>query len=87
MESKTYLTREAVASFFEVDIRTISRYIEQNNTELTENGYVVLRGQRLKSFLASLPEEFAKDINVPSKIRQLGVFDFKDYLLNIRKAK
>ena len=40
----------------------------------------MLRGQRLKSFLASLPEEFAKDINVPSKIRQLGVFDFKAFL-------
>jgi len=79
-DGKTYLTREAVASFFEVDIRTISRYIEQNKTELIENGYIVLRGQRLKSFLDSLPVDFAKDINVPSKIRQLGVFDFKAFL-------
>ncbi len=77
---KIYLTREAVASFFEVDIRTISRYIEQNNSELTENGYVVLRGQKLKSFLSVVPEDFAKDINVPSKIRQLGLFDFKAFL-------
>lgn len=79
-EGKLYLTRESVASFFDVDIRTISRYIEQFNEELTQNGYTVLRGQRLKSFLSSIPESFVKDINVPSKIRQLGVFDFKAFL-------
>ncbi len=79
-DGKYYLTREAVASFFEVDIRTISRYIEQNSDELTENGYVVLRGQKLKSFLAVIPYDFVKDINVPSKIRQLGLFDFKAFL-------
>ncbi len=79
-DGKTYLTKEAVASFFEVDIRTISRYIEQNNNELTENGYVVLRGKQLKSFLATASEYYAKDINVPSKISQLGLFDFKAFL-------
>lgn len=79
-EGKVYLTKEAVASFFEVDIRTISRYIEQYTDELTENGYVVLRGQKLKSILSVIPENFAKDINVPSKIRQLGLFDFKAFL-------
>lgn len=79
-EGKVYLTRETVADFFEVDVRTIGRYLEQNYTELTENGYVVLKGQRLKSFLAVVPKDFVKDINVPSKIRQLGVFDFKAFL-------
>ena len=48
--------------------------------KITENGYVVLHGQRLKSFLPSKSEEFAKDINVRSKTRQLGVFDFKAFL-------
>lgn len=78
-EGKIYLTREAVAAFFEVDVRTISRYIEQYNEELTENGYIILRGQKLKSFLSALPD-FAKDINVPSKIRQLALFDFRAFL-------
>lgn len=67
-ENKLYVTREDVAAFFEVDIRTISRYIEQNNEELTQNGYEVLRGQRLRSFLEAGREKFAKDIYVPSKI-------------------
>lgn len=77
---KIYLTRDEVASFFEVDIRTISRYIEQNTEELNQNGYEILKGKKLKSFLDANKEKFARDINVPSKIRQLGVFDFKAFL-------
>lgn len=34
-EGKVFVTREMTASFFDVDIRTISRYIEQNNEELS----------------------------------------------------
>ena len=53
-DDKLYVTREDVANYFDVDIRTISRYIEQNNEELTQNGYEVLKGKRLKSFFDSL---------------------------------
>lgn len=73
---KMYVTKEMVADFFDVDIRTISRYIEQNNGELTSNGYKVLRGKNLKEFI----ERFGKDINVPTKTTQLGLFDFKAFL-------
>lgn len=38
-EDKVYVTREMTANFFDVDIRTISRYIEQNGEELSKNGY------------------------------------------------
>lgn len=78
-EGKIYLTREAVAAFFEVDIATINRYIEQYNEELTENGYVVLQGQELNCFLSAI-SNFAKDINVPDHIRQLELFDFRAFL-------
>lgn len=77
---KIYFTRDTVATFFNVDIRTISRYIEQYNDELTHNGYEVLRGKKLKEFLEIAKDDFVKDINVPSKIRQLGVFDFRSFL-------
>ena len=50
-DGKLYVTREMTAEFFQVDIRTISRYIEQNNEELTRNGYVVLKGKKLKDFI------------------------------------
>jgi hypothetical protein len=79
-DGKLMLTRDMVASFFEVDIRTISRYIEQNNEELTTNGYEVLRGKKLKSFLEAMSTMSGKDINVPTKITLLGVFDFRAFL-------
>ena len=77
--NSVYVTREMTASFFQVDIRTISRYIEQNSEELTQNGYRVLRGKHLKSFLEAA-KSFGKDINVPTKTTVLGVFDFRAFL-------
>lgn len=78
-EDKIYVTKEMTADFFEVDIRTISRYLEQNNDELTINGYEILKGKRLKSFM-SVVENSGKDINVPTKTTVLGVFDFRAFL-------
>lgn len=76
---KLYFTREMTASFFEVDIRTISRYIDQYNDELVENGYEVLKGKRLKEFKETA-QTFGKDINVPTKTTVLGIFDFRSFL-------
>ena len=78
-EDKIYVTREMTADFFEVDVRTVSRYLEQNNEELTENGYEVLKGKRLKSFMEAVKNS-GKDINVPTKTTVLGVFDFRSFL-------
>lgn len=78
-EGKMFITREMTASFFDVDIRTISRYIEQNSEELSENGYEVLKGKRLKSFITAANNS-GKDINVPTKTTVLGVFDFRAFL-------
>ena len=77
--NKVYVTREMTSKFFEVDIRTISRYVEQNNEELTQNGYEVLKGKRLKEFIESAKNS-GKDINVPTKTTVLGVFDFRAFL-------
>lgn len=78
-DGKTYVTREMAANFFEVDIRTISRYLEQNGDELSANGYQVLRGKKLKDFLESAKNS-GKDICVPTKTTVLGVFDFRAFL-------
>lgn len=78
-EEKLYVTREMAADFFEVDIRTISRYLEQNADELSENGYQVLKGKRLKSFI-EVANNSGKDIYVPTKTTVLGVFDFRAFL-------
>lgn len=81
-EGKTVLLKEQVASFFEVTLRTIENYLEQHAQELSQNGYEVLRGNRLKSF-----KEVIKGLDVTetdfgniAKTPQLGIFDFRAFL-------
>lgn len=78
---KIYFTIEYVASFYEVDPRTIRRYIENNNKEFFDNGYEVLTGQKLKNFFEKM-ETSDKDIDVliKDKTRRLSVFDFRAFL-------
>src|SRR5258708_33154623 len=65
-----------VATFYEVDLKTIRRYITKLSKELEENGYEVLTGERLSSFKS----QFGKDIHVPTKTTVLGVLTFKAFL-------
>jgi len=69
-------TKEMVADFFEVEQRTIERYLEQNEQELKHNGYVLTKGNKLKE----LKLQFAHVINVGSKTTQLGLFNFRSFL-------
>lgn len=79
-EEKLFLTKEMVADFFEVDTRTIERYISSFSDELKQNGYEVFKGKRLKGFLKAFYEHFGTDIHVGTKTTVLGVFDFKAFL-------
>ncbi len=77
---KYFLTKEMVAAYFGVDIRTIERYISSNAQELSDNGYELLKGGRLDAFIQSYNTVFATDINVGRKIRSMSVFDFRAFL-------
>lgn len=81
-EGKTVVLKEQVAAFFEVTLRTVENYLEQHAQELSQNGYEVLRGNRLKSF-----KEMIKRLDVTetdfgniAKTPQLGIFDFRAFL-------
>jgi hypothetical protein len=81
-EGKTVVLKEQVAAFFEVTLRTIENYLEQHAQELSQNGYEVLRGNRLKLF-----KEVIKGLDVTetdfgniAKTPQLGIFDFRAFL-------
>lgn len=81
-DGKIRFLKEELAQFFEVDIRTIERYIERYNKELLENGYEILRGQRLKDFIEQY-NSHGTDIDVgtiPKKTSILGIFDFRSFL-------
>lgn len=77
---KYYLTKEAVANYFEVDVRTIERYISSNGDELKDNGFEVLKGKKLQDFIYAYDITFATDINATCKMHSLSVFDFKSFL-------
>jgi hypothetical protein len=77
---RLYLTKDMVAAFFDVDVRTIERYISKYGEELERNGYTVLKGKTLQEFLRVYVNNFATDINVGHKIRALSIFDFRAFL-------
>lgn len=81
-ENRFRFIKEQVAKFYEVDVRTIERYLEQYNDELIENGYEIIKGKRLKEFMKKYNMEVA-DINagdIPKTIPALSIFDFRTLL-------
>ena len=57
-------TKKQIAEFYEVDKRTIDRYLEKYNDELQVNGYEVLRAKRLKDIKIAIKEAYVDDIDV-----------------------
>ena len=81
-EGKTVVLKEQVAAFFEVSLRTVENYLEQNAEELAQNGYEVLSGKRLQQLKLAI-----RDLDVPetdfgtiTKTSQLGILDFRAFL-------
>jgi len=81
-EEKTVVLKEQVSAFFEVTLRTIENYLGQHGQELAQNGYEILKGNRLKKLKLAISE-----LDVPetdfgniTKAPQLGVFDFRAFL-------
>ncbi|MFR9004636.1 MAG: DNA-binding protein [Parabacteroides merdae] len=75
-EGEYRFTKKMVANFYEVEERTIERYLEKHSDELAANGYVLCKGKHLKE----LKLQFAPVINVGSKTTQLGLFNFRSFL-------
>lgn len=75
-EGEYRFTKSMVADYYDVDERTLERYIEKYSSELLHNGYILFKGKRLKDFKL----QFAHVINVGSKTTQLGVFNFRAFL-------
>ena len=75
-EGKFYLTKQMVADFFEVDMRTIDNYLSTYESELKNNGYILCKGKMLSEFKL----HFAHEIDFASKTTQLGLFDFRAFL-------
>lgn len=95
-DGKYRFTKQQLAYFFEVDVRTIDRLLEDNKDELTASGYEVFNGVRLrllKDLYASIVNNGDEDdmnvglINyeadneiIGSKASSAGVFTYKGFL-------
>lgn len=81
-EDKYRFTKKQVAEFYEIDERTVDRYIEKNKAEFEDSGYEVLKHNRLKKFKLA----YVNDTNVVNidesfqKIPSLGIFTFRAFL-------
>ena len=75
-EGKYYLTKQMVAEFYEVDIRTIDNYLASNEKELKHNGYFLCKGKKLKG----IKLQFAHEKTFATKTTQLSLFDFRAFL-------
>ena len=81
-EGKTVLLKEQVAQFFEVTPRTIDNYLALHSAELSQNGYVVLKGKSLKLLKNTISERDVHEtdfVNI-TKASQLGIFGFRAFL-------
>ncbi len=82
-ENKVYFTKMMVSTYFEVDVRTIERYVGENVEELSSNGYEIIKGKRLKNFIDEIEKMDVPDINVGNiskRTPQLAIFDFRSFL-------
>lgn len=73
-------TKTQVASFFGVSLRSIETCIRNNDEELSQNGYDVLKGNSLKEFKLMCTTSKLTEVNFGKKTPQLGIFNFRAVL-------
>lgn len=66
-EGKRVVLKEQVSAFFEVTPRTVDNYIEKFGAELRQNGYEVLKGNRLKEFKEALLAQGGNEMDFVTK--------------------
>lgn len=82
-DGRLRFTKSMVATYFNVDVRTIERYVSDNSDEITANGYEILKGKKLKEFMDCVIAQDVPDIkvgNISNRTPQIAIFDFKAFL-------
>tara|TARA_R110001592_G_scaffold43005_1_gene139493 strand:+ start:13315 stop:14439 length:1125 start_codon:yes stop_codon:yes gene_type:complete len=91
-EGSLRYTKRQIAQFYDIDERTVERYLEQHEVEFKENGYEVLKGKRLNDFKQAFEQYIrdlydGKDINVPTmpdgSDTDVGTMDSDDTDMNV----
>jgi hypothetical protein len=90
-EEKYRFTKQQIARYFEVNVKTVERILEDNKEEFVQSGYEIFSGTRLKKFketvLQNVPDTNVGDITestensaLISKAPSLGIFTYKAFL-------
>lgn len=83
-EGKYRFTKKQVSVFFEIDDRTVDRYLEKFNTEFKDAGYEILVGIRLRNFKSIKLDDIHvvefEELGIPKNSPSIGVFTFKAFL-------
>ena len=82
-DGRIRFTKSMVATYFNVDLRTIERYVGENSDEISKNGYEIIKGKKLKEFIQCVIDQDVPDINVgniSNRTPQIALFDFKAFL-------
>lgn len=75
-DGQIWFTTNQVAKYFEVDLRTVQRYLEKNEEEILYNGYKVFTGKDLEIAKKTILYDTDVAKNTPS----LGMFNFRAFL-------
>jgi len=81
-EGQSVVLKEQIADFLGVTVRTVDNYLELYTPELTQNGYAVIRGKRLREFKLAISSGDAHEtdfVNI-GKTSQLAIFPFRAFL-------
>lgn len=76
-QGEQVFTKQQVSKLFAISDSTIERYLATYDEELKGNGYVVLKGQKLKEFKSLVDAAF---IHEGHKVSVLGLFTFRAVL-------
>ncbi len=81
-EGRSVVLKEQVATFFEIDSRTVDNYLAKFDDELRHNGYEVIRGKRLKELKLAINEQDVDENRFVDirKAPQVGIFDIRAFL-------
>lgn len=67
-EGEYLFTSKMVANFFQVDLSTIKRTLENFEDEIKHNGYRILKGQKLKEFKDLFGPLLTSDEDIPQRV-------------------
>lgn len=76
-EGESVFTKAQVMAMYDVADRTIERYLVSHREELKNNGYQLIRGNKLRKFKELV---YGADIDDGTKTSVLGVFSFRAVL-------